>query len=326
MRRREVIAGLASAAAWPLRARAQEQDYPTRQITLIAPWPAGGSIDTLCRALTPGLGDRLGKPIVVENRPGAGSTIGTAACAKAAPDGYTLVMAGSGSLAISFTLYKKLPYDPSKDFAPVRLVAFIPFVLVLHPSLPVQSVLELVSYAKSNPGKLSYASGGPGSPHQLYAELFKTLTGIEMLHVPYKGNAPAMTDVLAGHIPLMFSDPVVAIPQIRAGKLRALGATSASRIPAAPDIPPLAEVGVPSFDTAGWGMIVAPARTPASVVGRLHSALDDILTESDVQEQISKLGMIPAPNRSPAELQGFIASEIVRWSKVVHQAGLAGSE
>ena len=152
MRRREVIAGLAGAAAWPLLARAQEQDYPTRQITLIAPWPAGGSIDTLCRTLTPGLGDRLGKPVVVENRPGAGSTIGTAACAKAAPDGYTLVMAGSGSLAISATLYKKLPYDPAKDFAPVKLVAYIPFVLVLHPSLPVNSVAELVSYAKSNPG------------------------------------------------------------------------------------------------------------------------------------------------------------------------------
>jgi len=326
MRRREVIAGLAGAAAWPLLARAQEQDYPTRQITLIAPWPAGGSIDTLCRTLTPGLGDRLGKPVVIENRPGAGSTIGTAACAKAAPDGYTLVMAGSGSLAISATLYKKLPYDPAKDFAPVKLVAYIPFVLVLHPSLPVNSVAELVSYAKNNPGKLSYASGGPGSPHQLYAELFKTLTGIEMLHVPYKGNAPAMTDVLAGHIPLMFSDPTVAIPQIRAGKLRVLGATSASRIPAAPEIPPLAEVGVPSFDTAGWGMIVAPAGTAAVVVARLRGALDDILTESDVQEQISKLGMVPAPNRSPAELQQFIDSEIVRWGKVVQQAGLAGSE
>jgi tripartite-type tricarboxylate transporter receptor subunit TctC len=326
MRRREVIAGLVSAAAWPLLARAQEQDYPTRQITLIAPWPAGGSIDTLCRALTPGLGDRLGKPMVVENRPGAGSTIGTAACAKAAPDGYTLVMAGSGSMAISATLYKKLPYDPAKDFSLVRLVAYIPFVLVLHPALPVASVAELVSYAKNNPGKLSYASGGPGSPHHLYAELFKTLTGIEMLHVPYKGNAPAMTDVLAGHVPLMFSDPVVAIPQIRAGKLRVLGVTSAARIPAAQDIPPLAEVGIPSFDAAGWGMIVAPARTPTAVVTRLHAALDDLLTESEVQEQISKLGLIPAPNRSPAELQAFVDSEIVRWAKVVQQAGLAGSE
>ncbi|MBV9237918.1 MAG: tripartite tricarboxylate transporter substrate binding protein [Xanthobacteraceae bacterium] len=326
MRRREVIAGLAGAAAWPLLARAQEQDYPTRQITLIAPWPAGGSIDALCRALTPGMGDRLGKPVVVENRAGAGSTIGTAACAKAAPDGYTLVMAGSGSLAISPTLYKKLPYDPAKDFAPVKLAAYVPFMLVLHPSVPAHSVAELVSYAKSNPGKLSYASGGPGSPHHLYAELFKTLTGIEMLHVPYKGNAPALTDVMAGHVSLMFSDPVVALPQVRAGKLLALGVTSAKRIPSASDIPPLAEVGVPSFNTAGWGMIVAPAHTAGPIVARLHAALDDILTESDVQEQISNLGMIPAPNQPSAELQSFIDSEMVRWGKVVQQAGLAGSE
>ena len=217
--------------------------------------------------MTPGLGDRLGKPVVIENRPGAGSTIGTAACAKAAPDGYTLVMV-STSHVISPHALQEIALRPAKDFTPVmKLVAYIPFVLVLHPLLPVQSVPELVSYAKSNPGKLSYASGGPGSPHQLYAELFKTLTGIEMLHVPYKGNAPAMTDVLAGHIPLMFSDPVVAIPQIRAGKLRALGATSAKRIPSAPEIPPLAEVGLPTFDTAGWGMIVAPAHTPARHCG-----------------------------------------------------------
>jgi tripartite-type tricarboxylate transporter receptor subunit TctC len=265
MRRREFIAALSSAVAWPIAARAQAPDYPARQITLIAPWPAGGSIDTLCRALAPGLSERIGNPVVVENRPGAGSVIGTAACARAAADGYTLVMAGSGSLAISATLYKKLPYDPAKDFAPIVLVAFIPFVLVVHPSLPVQSVPELVTYARENPIKLSHASGGPGSPHQLYAELFKSLTGIEMLHVPYKGNAPALTDVVAGHVALMFSDPVVALPQIRAAKLRALGVSSAARLPTAPEIPPLAEAGVPGFDTAGWGMVVAPAGTPPGV-------------------------------------------------------------
>jgi tripartite-type tricarboxylate transporter receptor subunit TctC len=178
------LAALAVATTAPI---ARAQDYPTRQITLIAPWPAGGAVDALCRAVAPHLSDRLGKSVVVENRPGAGSVIGTAAGAKAAPDGYTMVMAGSGSLAISATMYKKLPYDPIKDFIPLALGARIPFILVANPSLPVRSVAELVQYAKQNPGTLSFASGGPGSPHHLYAELLKSMTGIEMTHVPYKG-------------------------------------------------------------------------------------------------------------------------------------------
>jgi len=193
-----LLAGLPAAA----------EIYPTRQITLIAPWPPGGAIDALCRALAPGLGDRLGKPIVVENRPGAGSVIGTAAGAKAEPDGYTLVMAGSGSLAISATLYKKLPYEPARDFAPIALIARIPFVLVVNPSLPVRSVEELVAYGKANPGKLSYGSGGPGSPHHLFAKMLNSMAGLEIAQVPYQGSAPALTDVVAGHIPLMFSDTV----------------------------------------------------------------------------------------------------------------------
>ena len=319
-----LLAGLAAGLFAMSSARAQ--DYPTRQITLIAPWPAGGAVDALCRAVATPLSERLGKSVVVENRPGAGSVIGTATGAKAAPDGYTLVMAGSGSLAISPTIYKKLPYDPTRDFAPLLLSAKIPFFLVVNPSLPVRSVSELVAYAKQNPGKLSFASGGAGSPHHLYAELFKSLTGIEMTHVPYKGSAPALTDVIAGHVPLLFSDPVPSLPVIRDGKVRALGVTTAARSPSAPEIAPIAESGVPGFDVAGWGMIVAPAGTPAPVVARLNAELNKVAALPDVQQQIVKLGMIPGGTAPPEKLQGFINSEIERWSKVVQQAGLAGTE
>jgi tripartite-type tricarboxylate transporter receptor subunit TctC len=323
------LAGLGLAAcvgATALTVQATAQEFPTRQITLIAPWPAGGAIDALCRALAPGLTDRLGKPVVIENRPGAGSVIGTAAVAKAAPDGYTLVMAGSGSLAISATLYKKLPYDPTRDFAPIALIGKIPFVLVVNPSLPVHSVADLIAYGKANPGKLSYASGGPGSPHHLYAEMLKSLTGIDMAHVPYKGSALALTDVVGGHVPLMFSDTVPSLPLIREGKVRALGVSSATRLPSAPEIPPIAEVGVPGFDVAGWGMIVAPAGTADDVVRRLNTDLLKVLGASEVQQQIIRLGMVPAPPAPPAGLQDYITSEMARWGKVVQQAGLAGTE
>jgi tripartite-type tricarboxylate transporter receptor subunit TctC len=183
-----------------------------------------------------------------------------------------------------------------------------------------------VAYAKQNPGKLSFASGGAGSPHHLYAELFKSLTGIEMTHVPYKGSAPALTDVIAGHVPLLFSDPVPSLPVIRDGKVRALGVTTAARSPSAPEIAPIAESGVPGFDVAGWGMIVAPAGTPAPVVARLNAELNKVAALPDVQQQIVKLGMIPGGTAPPEKLQGFINSEIERWGKVVQQAGLAGTE
>ena len=314
---------LASLSAVPT---AQAQDYPTRPITLIAPWPAGGAVDALCRAVAPKLAERLGQSVVIENRPGAGSALGTAAVAKAVPDGYTLVMGGSGSLAIAPTLFKSLSYDPAKDFAPAALIGSIPFVLVVNPSLPVSSVTELVQYAKANPGKLSYGSGGPGSPHHLYAELLKSMTGIEMTHVPYKGSAPALTDVVAGHVPLLFSDTVPSLPLIREGRVRALGVSSAIRLPSAPEIPPIAEAGVPGFDAAGWGMIIAPAGTPKPIVTRLHAELKAIVALPEIQQQIIKLGMVPADSAPPDKLQDFINVEMTRWGKVVRQAGLAGSE
>jgi tripartite-type tricarboxylate transporter receptor subunit TctC len=197
---------------------------------------------------------------------------------------------------------------------------------VVNPALPVHSVAELVKYAKDNPGKLSFASGGPGSPHHLYGELLKSMTGIEMTHVPYKGSAPALTDVIAGHVPLLFSDTVPALPQIKEGKVRALGVSTATRLPSAPDIPPIAEAGVPGFDAAGWGVFSVPAGTPPKVTEKLKAALDSAMALPDVQQQIIKLGMIPGTAATTEELQRFIASEIARWGKVVQQAGLAGTE
>ncbi|MCC6778313.1 MAG: tripartite tricarboxylate transporter substrate binding protein [Hyphomicrobiales bacterium] len=302
------------------------QDYPLRQITLIVPWPAGGAVDAISRAVSPPLAERLGKSVVVDNRPGAGSVIGTAAGAKAAPDGYTLSMPGSGSLAIGAAMYKKLPYDPVADFIPITLGARIPFVLVVNPSLPVRSVTELIKYARDNPGKLSFASGGPGSPHHLYAELLKSMTGIEMTHVPYKGSAPALTDVIAGHVSILFSDTVPSLPQIREGKVRALGVSTAVRLPSAPEIPPIAEVGVPGFDAAGWSVFAVPTGTPRRIVNKLQTALNAVLALPNVRQQIIQVGMLPGGGSSAEELQRFIIAEIARWGKVVQQAGLAGTE
>jgi tripartite-type tricarboxylate transporter receptor subunit TctC len=192
--------------------------------------------------------------------------------------------------------------------------------------LPVHSVAELVKYGKDNPGKLSFASGGPGSPHHLYGELLKGTTGVDMTHVPYKGSAPALNDVIAGHVPVLFSDVSAGLPQVRGGKVRALGVSTAVRLPSAPDLPPIAEVGAPGFDAAGWGVISVPAGTPSPIVSKLKTALDGVLALPDVQQQIIKLGMIPGGGASSEELQRFIGSEIARWGKVVAQAGLAGSE
>jgi tripartite-type tricarboxylate transporter receptor subunit TctC len=235
-------------------------------------------------------------------------------------------MGGSGSLAISPTLYKELSYDPRKDFTPIAFIAEIPFVLVINPSLSVHSVPDLIKYAKDHPGALTYGSGGAGSPHHLYAELFKSMTGIEMTHVPYKGSAPALTDVIAGHISLMFSDTIPSLPMIAAGKVRALGVSSATRLPSAPEIPALAEAGVPGFNAAGWGMIVAPARTPGPIVSKLYDAVRALEDQPDVRARIIQLGMVPKLSSPSDKLQSFIDSEIERWGKVVRQAGLAGTE
>ena len=305
---------------------AQAQPYPTRPITLISPTTAGGANDVICRILGRQLAERLGKPVVIENRPGSGFVTGTAAGARAAPDGYTLVMPGSLALAANVTIYRNLPYDPRKDFAPVALVSEVPMILVVHPFLQVRSVSELIKFAKEKPGQLSYASAGPGTPQHLFVELFKSITGIEMMHIPYKGSPQAIADVAGGHVPVTFADPVSSLPLIGQGKLRALSVSTKLRLPSAPEIPPLAEVGVPGFDASAWTMVVAPARTPKEIVNRLHTELKSIAGLPEIQQQMLKLGMISVVSPPAEDLQRFINSEIARWAEVVHRAGIAGSE
>lgn len=306
--------------------RAQAQAFPNRPIKLIAPWPVGGAVDAVSRALGTRLEARLGQPVVTENRPGAGSTIGVNAGLRSTPDGYTFVLAGNSSLAISPTMYKKLSYDPVKDVLPVALVARIPMVLVVHPSQPFKTVAELIAYAKTNPGKLNYGSGGPGSAHHMITEMFRTMAGgIDIAHVPYGGSAPAMNDLVAGHIQMLFSDPLPAPPQIKAGNVRALGVTSGVRWDIMPEIPTVAEGGVAGFDAVNWTMLAAPVGTPKEIVDRMAAEMKAIAQMPDAKEQIGKLGMVLVESPPPDELKAFVAAEAERWGKVVKQAGLEGS-
>jgi tripartite-type tricarboxylate transporter receptor subunit TctC len=300
---------------------AAAQNYPTRPVTIIVPYAAGGGTDLLARMVAQKLEQRLGKSFVVENRPGGGTVIAALAVAKAPPDGYTLLMGTSTPLAINATLHKKLPYDPVTDFVPLALVANVPFVLVVNPSLPINSVSDLIKLAKEKPGSLSYGTSGPGSPHHLYSELFKSMTGIEMIHVPYKGSVPALTDVVAGHIPLMFVDLAPAQPMIKEGKVRALGVSSAVHVASLPDVAPIAEVGVPGFEAVAWQMLVAPANTPKQIVDTLYKEMKVVLALPDIKLRINELGMIPIDSPPPDELARYVKTEIVRWGEVVKKSG-----
>lgn len=320
-----VLASLLIAAQASLPA-AHGQDYPTRPVTMVVPFASGGAGDILSRMLGPRLEQRLGKPIIVENKTGAGGVIGANMVAKAPPDGYTLLIAPSGTMAVNVTLYKNLSYDPAADFVPLALVAQTPFVLVVNPDLPVKSVRELIQYVKERPRQLSYATAGPGVPHHLFAELLKTMTGIEMSPVAYRGSLPALNDVVAGHVPLIIVDLGPSLGLIQSGKLRPLGVSTATPVAALPDVPPIADAGVPGFDAASWQMIVAPAKTPRPILDKLHSELKSLLATTDVKDQILRNGMLPAQSSSIDGLQDFIKSEIVRWGKVVQQAGIAGTQ
>jgi tripartite-type tricarboxylate transporter receptor subunit TctC len=302
-------------------ASALAQDYPTRNVIFIVPTGAGAATDLLARILAPQLGDRLGKSFVVENRPGAGTLTASTAVAKANPDGYTILMGTSTPLAINATLYKHLPYDPVKDFVPLALIATIPFVLVVNNDLPVHSVPELIAYAKAHPGELSFGSTGPGTPFHLNAELFSAMTGIQMVHVPYKAVVDAQVDLMGGRIQVMFTDFTSSVPLIQAGKMRALGVTTKTRAAAMPDLSPIADLGVPGFNAAAWQMVVAPAATPRPIVDKLHTELEAIMALPETRNAITRIGLVPADISSIEELRAFVRSEIVRWGEIVKRSG-----
>src|SRR5262249_9166203 len=308
-----------------LAAPAPAQDYPARPVTIVVPLAPGGGTVCLARLLARHLEQRLGKPFLIENKPGAGNVIAAAAVAKAEPDGHTLMMGTATGMAVNVTLRRNLAYDPAADFVPLAGIAQVPFILMVNPSLPVASAPHPARYAKDNPG-LRFGWRGVGSRHHLFMELLKTATGVEMTHVPYRGSLPAVTDVAAGHIPLMFCDYGPAEPMLKAGKVRPLGLSTKARLEAAPDIPPLAELGIAGFDVAAWPMLVAPAATPRPVVDRLHAELKTILALPDVKEAIVKYGYVAMDAASVDELKSFITSEIALWSRVVQQAGIGGSE
>jgi len=324
------LAGLvmvsALAVAQPAATQGNPSNYPNRPVTLVVPYAAGGGLDVFARQLAQRLSDRLGKPFVVENRTGAGTAIGSASVARATPDGYTIMLGTSTPFAINATLHKNLGYDPGKDFAPIVLTSNAPFMLLVNEAVPVKSVTDWVTWVKSQPGKLSYGSAGPGSPQHLSMELLKSMTGTSIVHVPYRGDALALNDLVAGHIPTQFSEPTPTLPLVRAGKIRALGVSSTKRLGPVPDIPTLSEAGVPGFDFVSWQMIVAPAGTPKDIVEKLHRELKAIIALPEVQQEYGKTGRISVDSPPPDELLKFMRNEIVRLGKVVESAGIARSQ
>jgi tripartite-type tricarboxylate transporter receptor subunit TctC len=319
--RRELIAGcgggLALLAGLPARA---QDGYPSRTIKMIVPYPAGGTTDLLGRMVADQLKSGLNAVVVVENKPGAGTTLGADQVARSEPDGYTLLMATSTTLAINKTLYKKLPYDPVKDFAPIALVAAVPFALIINPDIPAKTLAEFIGYAKSKPG-LAYGSAGNGSPQHLGAEMLKTAAGIDIRHVPYRGSVPAMLDVIAGHIPFMIVDLQPALQQIREGKVRVLGVTAPKRVAAAPDIPTIAEGGLAGYELVAWQGVVAPANTPRPVVDALAAQIGKLVADPATREKLKAITLEPLPPSTPDSFAAYIKSEVDRWAVIVKNSG-----
>lgn len=298
------------------------QEYPLRPIRFVVPFPASGGGDIIIRALSQRLGERLGQAVVVDNRSGAGGNVGTEIVARAAADGYTLVMANVSPFAINVSIYKKLPYNPLTDFTPISLVASFPNVLVVHPSLPAASLKELVTLARARPGQLSYASSGAGSTTHLSAEFFKSQAKLDLVHVPYKGGGQALIDLIAGHVSMYFSSAPGAMPHVRSKRLRALAVTSLARSSATPDTPTLAESGFPGFEAATWIGAAAPAGLARPIVTRLNTEIVEIMRAAEMRERLVSQGAEPQTN-TPEQFAAYIKSEISKWAKIVRDTKLA---
>jgi len=320
--RRTLLAALATAAvgaAIPAGALAQAA-YPSKPVTIVVPFAAGGTTDILARIIGQALTSELGQPVVVDNRAGAGGNIGGALAAKAPADGYTLFMGTVGTHAINASLYKKMPFDPVKDFAPLTRVANVPNLLVANPAQPYKSVKELIAYAKANPGKVNFGSSGNGSSIHLSGELFKSLAKVDMVHVPYKGSAPAVTDLLGNQIGIMFDNMPSAIQHVRSGKLVPIAVTTAKRSPELPNVPTIAEAGVPGYEATSWFGMFAPAGTPAPVLAKLNTALVKVLNQAEVKKKINEQGA-ETTSETPEQFAAFIKTESVKWGKVVQESG-----
>jgi tripartite-type tricarboxylate transporter receptor subunit TctC len=315
---------LVVAAFAMLHGQALAQDYPNRTITLVVPLAPGGGMDFIARTIGEKLSERIGQPVLVENRPGGGTIVATVALANAAPDGYTILLVPGPTLTTNVALYKKLPYDPRKDFVPVALTSEVAFALVVNPALPVHSVMDLVNYAKQRPGELIMGSSGVGTMTHLAGELLMSKTGIKIRHAPYRGSPPALNDVIAGHVQMFFADPVTAGELTKAGKVRALGVTSKTRLNVFPDVPPIAD-SIPGYEATNWHMVIAPAHTPPAVVEKLAAAIRAVTAMPEIKAKIAKLGLTPLDSPPPSTLKTYLGSEITTWSEFIKQIGIAGT-
>jgi tripartite-type tricarboxylate transporter receptor subunit TctC len=319
--RRQAVRGFGGGLAMlAVRPALAEGAYPGHLIKLIVPYPPGGTTDLLGRLIADQIKSGLNATVIVENKPGAGTTLGADLVARSEPDGYTILLATSTTLAINKTLYKKLPYDPVKDFAAISLVAAVPFALIINPGIPAKTLKEFIAYAKGNPG-LAFGSAGNGSPQHLGAEMLKSSAGIDIRHVPYRGSVPAMLDVIANHIPFMIVDLQPALQQIKEGKVRVLGVTTPKRVAIAPDIPTIAESGLPGYELVAWQGVVAPAGTPRPIVDALAAQVAKMLADPATSERFATLAIEPLPGSTPDSFATYIKTEVDRWARIVKNSG-----